>query len=250
MNQLAHTIGSALLLEDSAYVEMRDAEDGFRRGLLFLVVISLVVGLIISLVSFINAVQTTPAQAMAQFQQAMEQALQQMRAFGAFGGDEAFWQAFTENWEAGLALGARITQVVEETTPAPKPVVDLFHALGQWASYPFGWISTWMLYGLLTLVFAKLLGGTASIQEMLAATSLVALPHLLDAFRFIPFVGFLISIIAFLWGVAIYVKGTAVANRLDVGRALLAVAAPILVLLALLTFLLLLVLILLIIATA
>ncbi|MFQ5854213.1 MAG: YIP1 family protein [Anaerolineae bacterium] len=230
MNQLVQTTRSALLLEDNAFVSLRDAEDGFRRGLMTIVIISLIVGLIVSLVSFVSAVTTTPAQEMAEFQQGMEQVVGQMRAFGAFGGDEEFWRIFMENFEAGIAIGERVADVVAETTPAPKPVVDFFTALGRWVSHPFEWLSMWMLYGVLTLVFAKLLGGTATIREMLATTSLVAVPHLLNALRFIPFLGFLAGAVAFFWGLAIYVKGTAIANRFDLGRALLAVAAPIIVL--------------------
>lgn len=233
MNQLIQTMSSALLLDDSAFVQMRDAEDSFARGLKTLVVISLIVGLVVSLVSFAGAVRTSPVQEMEQFQQGMEQMLGQMRAFGAFGGDEEFWRIFMENWQAGLLMGRDIVDVVVATTPAPTTVVNLFQALGKWVSYPFGWISTWMLYGLLTLLFARLLGGTATIREMLATTSLVAVPHLLDAISFIPFIGFLVGTVAFVWGLAVYVKSTAVANRFGLGRGLLAVAAPFIVLFAL-----------------
>lgn len=229
MNQLTRTIGGALLLEDDAYITMRDAENGFTRGLTMIVTISLIVGLVISLVNFINAMQTTPAQEVEEARKGMEQALEAMRAFGPLGVDQ-FSREFMRNFEAGLAMADRIAQVVAETTPAPQPIADFFEALGQWVSYPFGWISTWMLYGVLTLIFAKLLGGAATIQEMLATTSLIAIPHLLDAFNFIPYVGPLVGVIAFLWGLAVYVKGIAVANRFDVGKALLAFIAPLVVL--------------------
>jgi hypothetical protein len=241
MSQLTQTIRSALLLEDDAFERMRDAENGFARGLMTIVAISLIVGLVVSLVSFVGAVRTSPAQEVAQFQQGMQQMLDQMRAFGAFGNDEEFWRIFTENWQAGLAMGSKIAEVAVRTTPAPQPVVDLFQALGRWLSYPFGWISTWMFYGVLTLLFAKLLGSTATIREMLATTSLVAVPHLLDAFGFIPYIGSLVGIIAFFWGLAIYAKGAAVANRFDLGRALLAIAAPFIILFALIMIVILLV---------
>jgi len=246
VNQLIQTMSSALLLEDDAFVQMRDAEDSFARGLKTLVVISLIVGLVLSLVSFAGTARTSPVQEMEQFEQGMGQMLDQMRAFGAFGGDEEFWRIFMENWQAGLALGRNVVDVVVATTPVPMTVVNLFQALGKWISYPFGWISTWMFYGLLTLVFAKLLGGTATIREMLATTSLVAVPHLLDAFKFIPYIGFLVGAVAFVWGLAVYVKGTAAANRFDVGRGLLAVAAPFIVLFALIAVFILLMIILII----
>ncbi len=247
MDQLTQTLRGALVLEEDAFVRMRDAEDSFVRGLMTIVVISLVVGLVISVVSFVTAVGASPAQEMAEVQQGMRQALEMMRSFGAFGGGpeaEEFWQIFMKNFEAGIAIGERVTDVVVDTTPAPQPVVDLFQALGQWISYPFGWVSTWMFYGALTLVFAKLLGGVATIREMLATTSLVAVPHLLDAFGFIPYVGFLVGVIAFFWGLLVYVKGTAIANRFDTGRAVLAIVAPFIVLFALIMLLVLFVLLL------
>lgn len=233
MNGLTHTIRGALMLDDDAFLNLRDAENNFTRGLLVLVTVSLIVGLVLSLVSFVQAVGTSPAEEIAEVQRGMQETLDMMRQFGAFGTDpeaQEFWEIFNQNFEAGLDMGRRIATVVEQTTPAPAPVVDLFEALGQWLSYPFGWISTWMFYGLLTLVFAKLLGGVATIREMLATTSLVAVPHLLDAFSFIPYLGTLIGLIAFFWGLAVYVKGTAVANRFDIGQALLAVLGPIIAL--------------------
>lgn len=233
MNGLTHTVRGALMLDDDAFLDLRDAENNFTRGLLLLVTVSLIVGLVLSLVSLVQAVGTSPADEVAQVEQSMQETFDTMRQFGAFGaGPEAeeFWEIFMQNFEAGLDMGRGIVTVVEQTTPAPPAVVDLFEALGRWVSYPFGWISTWMFYGLLTLVFAKLLGGVATIREMLATTSLVAVPHLLDAFSFIPYLGTLIGLIAFFWGLAVYVKGTAVANRFDTGQALLAVLGPIIVL--------------------
>lgn len=233
MNELVQTMRGALTLENEAFASMRDAENSFARGLVMLVVISLIVGLVLSLVSFAQAVTTSPAQEIAEVQQGMQEVFETMRQFGAFGaGPEAeeFWRIFMQNFEAGLEIGRRVGEAVEQTTPAPSAVVDLFEALGQWISYPFGWVSTWMFYGVLTLLFAKLLGGVATIREMLATTSFVAVPHLLDALNFIPYLGSLIGLIAFFWGLAIYVKGTAIANRFDNGRALLAILAPFIVL--------------------
>jgi len=86
-----------------------------------------------------------------------------------------------------------------------------------------------MFYGLLVLVFAKLMGGRATIQQMLGTTSLVAVPHLLDLFAFIPCLGSLLGLVAFLWGLVIYVKGTAVANEFGLGKAVLAVLLPVII---------------------
>ena len=87
----------------------------------------------------------------------------------------------------------------------------------------------WLTWGVLTLIFARLLGGTATIAQMLATSSLVVAPHVLEAFSFVPCGGALLQLLAFFWGLAAYVKGTALANRIGVGRAALAVLGPLLV---------------------
>ena len=107
--------------------------------------------------------------------------------------------------------------------------IAYFEAVGQFVSYPFGWMSTWMLYGLLVLVAAKILGGRATVQQMLGCTALAAVPFILGIFGFIPQLGYWPGLIAFLWGLVIYVMGTAVANEFGIGKAILAVILPILV---------------------
>ncbi len=233
MNNLLRTIGRALLLEDEAFARIRDARDNFARGLVIIATISLIVGLFNVLADFVVAMRTSPEAEIALARESIRQTIEQMRALGVFGADPILEEQVLQSIESSLAIAEHVTGIVEETTPLPPLVVNSLRALGQWFSYPFGWIATWMLYGVVVLVFARLLGGTASVQEMLATTSLVAVPHLLDAFRFIPIAGFFLSLAAFVWGAAVYVKGTAIANRLDTGRALVAVLAPLLLLLAL-----------------
>lgn len=233
MNNLLRTIGNALLLDDQAFARIRDARDNFARGLVIVVAISLIVGLFNSLFGFLNAVRTTPEAQLAQARTGVEQAFEQMGNMGVFGPDPTMREQTLAIVETAFDIAETVAGIVEETTPLPHPVASFFQTLGGWLSYPFGWVSRWMLYGVVVLVFAKLLGGTASIREMLSTTSLVAVPHLLDAFRFVPVAGFLLGLLAFVWGVVVYVKGTAVANRFGVGRALLAVLAPILFLVGL-----------------
>jgi hypothetical protein len=103
--------------------------------------------------------------------------------------------------------------------------------------------------------FAVLLGGRGTIAQMWGLSSLTVAPHLLDALLpilgLIPVaggcLGFLVGLVAFVWGVVIYVKGTAVAHEMSGGKALLAVLLPIIlaILLVLLFILLIVVLILL-----
>lgn len=226
----------ALLLEDETFETMRDAPDGMARGLRFLVTIALAVGLVLALAGFLGGLLTSPQDELSSSVSGIEQAFEQMESMGVFGNDpaaEAFAETFLENLASGLQLGADVAQAVEETTPAPRVFVVLFEALARWLSLPFAWLSLWLLWGVLALFFARLLGGTATIQQMLATTSLVAAPHILDALGFIPCLGGIIGFLATLWAIVVYVKGTAIANRIGYGKATLAVFLPILIPLAL-----------------
>jgi hypothetical protein len=173
----------------------------------------------------------------AQFEEAergIEEAFAAMEQFGGEMDPEAR-AAIETSIREGFRMGQRISEVVVATTPLPMSVSTLFRALGRWISAPFGWLGTWMFYGLIVLVIAKLMGGTATIQEMLSATSLNVAPHVLDAFGpllgVIPCVGGLaagaLGLVTLVWGLAIYVKGTAIANRFSTGKALVAVLLPI-----------------------
>jgi hypothetical protein len=112
---------------------------------------------------------------------------------------------------------------------ADGKLVDFKANMGGVVSYPFGWLATYILYGLLVLVAAKILGGSATVQQMLGCTALAAVPFILGVFGLIPQLGYWPGAIAFLWGLVIYVMGTTVANEFGIGQAILAVILPILV---------------------
>ncbi len=250
MQSMTQTARDGALLRDLAYVGLRDADDSFWRGLQIMVAISLIVGLVLSLVGFIQQVTAPPPDVQIEAtRQQMQQMFSQFRAFGPPFNDPQFQRQFQANLEAGFRMGAQIAEATIRSTPVGGPVQDLFQAIGRWASYPFNWISTWMWYTLLVLVFAKLMGGTATVQEMLGTTSLIAVPHLLDLFGFIPVVGGVLGLVAFFWGLVVYVKATAVANRFGIEKGLAAVLLPVVVLI-LLVVLLAMMLIVLIVATS
>jgi hypothetical protein len=111
---------------------------------------------------------------------------------------------------------------------------------GVWLSTPLVWLGAWAWYALWVMLFAKLLGGGATLERMLSATSLFVVPHVLNLLTGllalmgrIPVagacfggLGALIGLVAGLWGVAIYVKATAAANEFGAGKATLATILP------------------------
>lgn len=225
----------ALTFEDGAFARMRDAPDGFQKALLLVVVVSLLVGLIASGIGLIHELTQPPLEVQFEkIERGIEQGLASAEQFGAEIDPKVRAQILS-NVREGLQIGRRVAQVAIETMPLPLPVSNLFEALGKWASAPFNWLGTWMLYGLIVLIIAKLLGGTATIQEMLSTTSLAVVPHVLDAFGpllgLVPYIGGLaataLGLVTLVWGLAIYVKATATANRFSIGKSLVAVLLPI-----------------------
>lgn len=236
LSTIVPTVKGALVLDDATFEAMRDAPDGMARGLRFLVTLALAVGLVLALVSFFQGAMSSPSEQLADSAAQMDGIFETMESFGVFGNDpeaDEMVAMILENVKAGLSFGAEIATSVEESTPAPQIFVTLFEAIGAMLSLPFSWIALWLTWGVLTLLFARLMGGTATIQQMLATTSLVAAPHLLDALGFLPCLGGILGFLALLWAIAVYVKGTMVANRITAGKALLAVFLPAIIPLAL-----------------
>ena len=110
--------------------------------------------------------------------------------------------------------------------PLGRPASTVVGGLQEAVAAPYRRLAAWLPYTLLVLGVARALGGRATLQGMVAAAGLSALPHLLQALAPLPGVGPLFSLLAGVWGAAVYVKATAVAHDLDLARALLAVALP------------------------
>ena len=141
-----------------------------------------------------------------------------------------------QGFQTGQAIAARIEAL---PTILPRPVGRGLEALGKWLSRPFGGavfplsvatLGTWLGYGIWVTLMAKLLGGRADLPGFFGTTSLFAGPHLLNILGPVPILGPLAGFIAFVWGIGIYVKATAVSHELSTERALLAVLLPILIL--------------------
>ncbi|NIN64774.1 MAG: hypothetical protein GTO63_08745, partial [Anaerolineae bacterium] len=134
--------------------------------------------------------------------------------------------------EAGLDIGFEIAQL---PTPLPRPVKDFLQALGGWITAPLLRLGGWMGYAFWVLLVAKLLGGRATLSQMLGCTALYVAPQILTILQVIPCLGPILAFVAFVWGLVIYIKATAVANELSPGRALLAAILPAAVLIGLIS---------------
>ena len=137
-----------------------------------------------------------------------------------------------------------VREITEVRSPLPRGVSGFLQALGTWLSSALASIAGWMIYGVMVLIAVNLLGGGAKLPDFLGMVSLYVVPSLLGVLAAlagtltsIRYLGVLMGILAFLlglialvWTIVVYIKAVAVVSKLDTGRAILAVCAPVLVL--------------------
>jgi hypothetical protein len=79
------------------------------------------------------------------------------------------------------------------------------------------------------MLFAKLMGGRAGLVSFFGATALYAGPFILTLFSFLPILGPLLAIVAFVWGWLIYIKSTKVSHDFGYGKGIVAALLPLLI---------------------
>ncbi len=221
MNETLTLMRGALMLDTKTLADLKASPDVFRKGIMVLLGVGLTVGIVTGLVAMIQGLLTDPLKEMDSVRSTMQQYAGQFMPPVAY-------QEFSQNFEMGLNIGRRI--VTETRAPLPRPVTVIFQQVGAMLSYPFGWLGSLLFYGVLVHIFAKLLGGKGTIAQMYGVTSLTVVPHLLDALGWVPCLGAVLGIVGWAWGVGVYVKGTSVAEEMSIGKGILAVLMPIIVL--------------------
>jgi hypothetical protein len=241
MLQLAR---GALFLDTQTFAAQREAQDTFRKGVLLVVIITLLAGSLSFVVSTVKGF--LPPKWDAQREEVEDQ-ISQVFKFLPFEMDAETEQMIVGSIEAGLDMGFEIAQL---PTPLPRPVKDFLQSLGGWITAPLLRLGGWMGYAFWVLLVAKLLGGRATLSQMLGCTALYVAPQILTILQVVPCLGPILGFVAFVWGLVIYVKATAVANELSLGRALLAAILPAAVLIGLISLVVIPVVLLIVIAAA
>lgn len=216
MGSLLNTLWKTVILDDAAYQEWRERPNVFLRGIILIIVISLVAGLITFAFNLydqvrpVNVDQVTAG--MTQWQQYLPVPLD---------------PEFQEFWEGMVdVMAPMIRDLSEVQAPLPRGIVGFFNSFGSWLTRALTAIGGWMFYGVLVLLFVNLLGGSAKLPEFLGTVALYIVPGLLVLFKPIPCVGGLLAFIGTVWSIVVYMKATSVAGNLDTGRTILAVLAP------------------------
>ena len=260
MAELLSTVRGAITLDIPTLVRFRDAEDVFRRGIIILIVVGLVLGAVEFTVAFIGSVFAPSAEAqLAEVRQNFDQMLRFMPPEAA----EAFEQQFLSNFEVGMEIAQNVEALA---TPLPKVVGNLFTALGAWVSKPLAMLGGFLAYGIWVMLAAKLLGGTGRLQEFLGTAALSSLPSLLLILGWVPCLGGVLGLVAWVWGILIWIAAAAVAHgwaapvttdegvveryQVSWGKSLLAVILPALALVALVIIIMLIILMVILIASA
>lgn len=227
----------ALLLRGKTLEGISDRPDAFLHGLAVILLISLLAGLPALAVDLVRGFQppvaVEPGEVRVQLEGPLNAARPWLRRAGV---PDAVADQVLQTTAGNALLGATIANRVEQLpTALPRPLAQGFASVGEWLSRPFtnspfplaaAALSTWLGYGLWVMLAAKLLGGRATLHGFFGATAFFAVPHLLDLFEPVPVLGPAFGVIAFLWGLVIYVIATAMSHRLSAGRAVVAVFAP------------------------
>jgi hypothetical protein len=259
MSQLLTFVRGVLTLDDATFAAHVASRDALKRGLLLMVVVALLVELFPFLSGIASSFRRVDVAAM---QGDIERQIEQRMQFNPAWQDPEFQRVFKEYFDAFFAIGKDIAALKPNVGFLPGWLDRLLHAFGTWLSTPLAWLGAWAGYALWVTLFAKLLGGRATLERMLAATTLTVVPHLLDVLvgligllSGIPFVGaclsvggWLIGLAAWVWGIAVYVRATATANEFGLDKATLATILPALLVLLLMFVLMIVFIILLVVA--
>jgi hypothetical protein len=245
MTEMLNTVRGAITLDIPTLVRFRDSEDVFRRGVIILVLVALVVGMVTFVVDLVGGLLASPEAEMAQATQGFQQALQFMPPEAA----ETFKKQFLDNFEAGVQIALQVEAL---PTRLPKGVDTFFQTLGGWVHRPLAMLGGFLGYAIWVMLAAKLLGGKGRLQEFLGTAALSSVPYLLLILQKVPCLGSVLGIVAWIWSAIILIVATAVAHgwavplttaegvveryQVSWGKAVLAVILPVLALAVLVIF--------------
>ena len=232
------TLTQGVLKFDSAtFIAHIESKDALKRGLQLIIVVALLAGFFPFVGNVINSF-TQPN--MAAVEQQMQQQMEMQKQFNPGLRDPQALRIYNETMQGVIEMVTAIAAIPPNLSFLPGWLGRLLASLGAWLSSPVAWIAGWLGYALWVMLFAKLLGGRATLSKMLGATTLFAAPHVFNVFTGllallgrIPVagpclsgLGVLIGLGLWVWGTVVYVKATATANEFGLGKATLATILP------------------------
>lgn len=228
-----------LTFDTATYMTHIQSRDALKRGLMLMAVVALLIGLFPFLSGIASSFRRVDVAAT---QRDVERQIEQQMQLNPAWQNPEFQQVFKEYFGAFFAMGRDIAALKPNVSFLPGWLERMLNAFGAWLSKPLAWLGAWAWYALWVTLFARLLGGRAMLERMLAATSLFVVPHLLGligglltllsgiqvAGACFGLLNMLMGFVAWAWGIAVYVKATAAANEFSLGKATLATILPVL----------------------
>jgi hypothetical protein len=224
MGSLLKILWRTTILDGSAFQEWRERPNVFLRGIVLIVVITLVAGLITMAITLVNQIKPVNV---ASIQAEIDRWQRYQSEFAPTYEDPETRRIVDETVRL---IAPMVQDIANIKAPLPRGIAGFFHAFGAWLTRALAAIAGWLFYGTLVLLFAILLGGKAKLPDFLGTVAVYIVPGLLAVLSPIPCLGFLLALIGTIWSIVVYVKATSVTANIDTGRAVLAVFAPFLAL--------------------
>jgi len=204
----------ALLLKESAYEEMRIAENPVVKGLILI----LIVGVAIALLGFVgDLLEWASTPDLGEIRDTVYYYMTRMPWWEEAAREPKFLEIFERWYNWGWDIGQAFS---------PSPL----SALGGIIATPLRLIIYWFIYGVVAYVFARWLGGTADLSATLGVLALAVAPQVLNALTVFPHMQ-LGNIVA-VWGVLCAYLGLKTAHKLPWARAAWATLLPFILVLA------------------
>ena len=200
----------ALFLDSAAFEELRDDDNPFVEGLFLLVLLGIVTA-ILSLVGQLLAWASTPS--MSAIKDVVLGFLQQQPWWAQAAQGSGFADTFKRWYDLGW-------QAFPTLFGAPDPTGAALNIL----TWPLLIVFSWLIYGLLAHLFARMLGGRGTLNQTLGTTALAFTPWLLRGLGFIPFL--VIGGVMNTWQLILRYKALRTAHALSWGRAFWATLLP------------------------
>ncbi|NLF14986.1 MAG: YIP1 family protein [Anaerolineaceae bacterium] len=227
MSSLLNTLLRTVILDDSAYREWRERPNVFLRGIVLILIVSLIAGLVGFGMRLVSEVQPVDAD---EIREGIRESFEMQRQFNPGFQDPEVYEMAEEMVDTIVAM---IVDIANIRPPLPVGVAGFFTALGAWLTGALSSIGGWLFYGALVLVAVNLLGGSAKLRDFYGTVAVFSIPGLIGLLGPIPCVGGILVFLGTIWGIVMYVKATSVATGLDIGRSVVAVLAPFVILLLL-----------------
>ncbi len=220
MGSLFSTVARTMILDDGAYQEWQERPNLFLRGIVLIIIVTLVAGLLVFAVNLIDRAKPVDE---ASIRDKMKQWTDMQSQWFPFYGDPEVQEMMEGMMDVMVPM---VTEIAQIRSPLPKGITGFFQTLGEWLTRSFVAMAGWLFYGALVLIFVNLLGGTAKLPDFYGMVALYVVPGLLALLRPIPCIGGILVLIGAIWSIVVYIKATSASTGLDGGRAIVAVVAP------------------------